>query len=160
MHFLPPQGLDVISLTPSFVNTTDDLEIQLPGLTSFMTCLEIKEIKVGVNAADAAANLDWITLEILGPYSGMETPSGRNIHIVPNYDATTTSLYRQYHHDNVVILCMNARQQTAQSKTLRIRIKKADGTKLSKDYTYLRFKYVEVEGVSTNAPDNDRFRAN
>lgn len=154
------RGKDIISLTPSFVNTTDDVEIQLPGLTSFLACLEIKEIKIGVNAADAAANLDWITLEIVSPYSGLETPSGRNIHIVPNYDTTTSDLYRQYHSDNVVILAMNSIQQTAQSKILKLRIKKADGTRLQKNFVYLRFKLKESEGVYTTDPDRDQFRAN
>lgn len=154
------QGLDIISLTESFAATTDDVEFQIPGLTSFLYALEIKEIKIGVNAADAAANLSWITLEVVAPYQGLETPNGRNIALVPNYDATTTSLYRQYHHDNVVLLTLNAKQQTAQSKRIKIRIKKADGSRLQKNYVYMRFKLLEVEGVSTNDPDRDRFRAN
>ena len=124
-----------------------DLDIQIPGLTSDMEKLEIKELKIVVNAADVAG-LDpaFIILEILSPTGGLVPPSGSRLFTVPGVTVTNgqTALYRQYQHP-MVLLELNSIQATMKTKSIKLRILNSAGVALAKDFVYLRLDLQEAE---------------
>ena len=130
-----------------FTTTTSDLEIQIPGLTSDLEKLELKELKVVVNAA-AVAGLDpsYITLEIISPTGGLSPPSGNKLDTVPQVQVTgtQTAMYRQYQHP-LVLLELNAIQATMKTKSIKLRILDSSGVALPKDFVYLRLDLQEAE---------------
>ncbi len=126
-----------------FETTTSDLEIQIPGLTTDLKRLELKELKIGINASDVGSNTDWIYLDIKSPGGGLQVVSGNKIVTVPALELGGTVLYRQYHHDNLILLKLNCKQSTTSSRPIHVRILKADQTPLAKDFVYLRMGLFE-----------------
>lgn len=144
-----------------FVNATDELEIQIPGLTSDLSRLELKELKIGINAADVGSNTDWITLHIKSPTGGLIPASGSKILTVPALEGGGTKLYRQYHHDNLILLKLNCKQATQTSRPIRLSILKPSGDRLAKDFVYLRMGLFEAGNFAPYMKplDVDRFQA-
>lgn len=127
-----------------YLNATDDLEIQIPGLTNDLQRLELKELKIGINAVDVGSNTDWITLDIKSPTGGLVPASGSKIITVPALEGGGTKLYRQYHHDNLILFKLNCKQATQSSRPIRLQIRKPDGDPLAKDFVYLRMGLFEA----------------
>lgn len=127
-----------------YVSPTDLLEIQIPGLTNDLKRLELKELKIGINAVDVGSNTNWIYLDIHSPTGGLVPSSGSKLATVPALENAGTTLYRQYHHDNLVLLKLNCKQATQTSRPIHLRILKATGDPLAIDYLYLRMSLVEA----------------
>ena len=107
--------------------------------------MELKELKIGINVADVGSNTDWIYLDIKSPGGGLEVASGRKLATVPALEAAGTVLYRQYHHDNLVLLKLNCKQATQTSRPIHLRVLKPDQTPLAKNYVYLRLGLFEAQ---------------
>lgn len=131
-------------LNYEFVNPTDDLLIQIPGLTNDLKRLELKELKIGIDASDVGSDTSWIYLDIKSPTGGLQVASGGKIATVPALEAAGTVLYRQYHHDNLVLLKLNCKQATMSSRPIHLRILRADQNPLAKTYVYLRLGLFEA----------------
>ena len=137
-----------LKLGRDFASARDILDIQIPGLTSDLEKLELKELKVVVNAADVAG-LDptSIILDVLSPTGGLSPPSGSRLETVPGVTVTgtQTAFYRQYQHP-LVLLELNAQQATMKTKSIRLNILDSSGTvSLAKDFVYLRLDLPEAE---------------
>lgn len=142
-------------------NVRDDLMIQIPGLTTDLKRLELKEMKIGINAVDVGSNTSWITFDIKSPGGGLQVASGNKIVTVPVLEAGGTILYRQYHHDNLVLFKLNCKQSTTSSRPIHVRILRADQVPLAKDYVYLRFGLFESHQLDpySHPLPTDRFQA-
>ncbi len=127
-----------------YANATDDLLIQIPGLTTDLKRLELKELKIGINAADVGSNTNWITFEIKSPGGGLQVASGNKIVTVQALEAAGTILYRQYHHDNLILLKLNTKQATCSSRPIHLRILTATKDPLPITYLYLRMNLTET----------------
>lgn len=134
----------LLELGKDFLNTTDDIEFNIPGLTNDMKRLELKELKIGIDAADVGSNVNWITLEIVSPGKGLIPSAGSKLVTVPALEGGGTLLYRQYHHDNLVLFKLNSNLATQTSKPIKIRILKADQSRLAKTFVYLRMGLFEA----------------
>lgn len=130
-----------------YATPTSELQIQIPGLTNGLQRLELKELKIGINAADVGSNTDWIYLDIKAPRGGLIPASGSKLATVPVLEAAGTVLYRQYHHDNLILLKLNCKQATQSSRPVNLRILKADGSPLQIDFLYLRMGLFETKDV-------------
>jgi len=128
-----------------YSGVSSDITFEIPGLTNDLKRLVLKELKIGVNVADVGSDLSWITIKILSPGGGVTPSSGTDLVTVPAVEAGGSVLYRQYHHDNLVLLKLNAQKATQTSRPIKIRINKADGSKLAKDYVYLRMGLFEAK---------------
>ena len=124
---------------------TSVIDIQLPGLTQDLERLELKELKIGINAASVGTNTSWITLDIKSPGGGLVPTAGQRLVTVPALDAAGLTLYRQYHHDNLVLLKLNCKQATMSSKSFRIQVLQAADLPLAIDYIYLRMGLFEAQ---------------
>jgi hypothetical protein len=156
---------EIISLTQlglEFTTSTSDIAIQIPGLTNNLKCLQVTELKIGIDPADVGANFDWITLEIVSPQGGITPASGGKLHTVPELRDAGTRLYKNYNDDHLVLLKLNAKLATMSSKPIVLRIRKADGSLLAKTFVYLRMDLVEENPIPRpyfELPDVDRFQA-
>lgn len=144
-----------------FDTPTSILEIQIPGQTQDLKRLELKELKIGINAASVGTNTSWITLDIKGPGGGLIPSAGQKLATVPALDAAGLTLYRQYHHDNLVLLKLNCKQATMSSKSFRLQILQAAGLPLAIDYIYLRMGLFEAKNFAPYLQplDVNRFQA-
>lgn len=144
-----------------FAGVRDDLEIQIPGLTNDLKRLELKELKIGINAADVGSDTSFIYLDIKSPGGGLQVASGSKLATVPALEAAGTVLYRQYHHDNLVLLKLNCKQATQSSRPIHLRILRADQVPLAKDYVYLRMGLYEAHNFDPYLRPlaTDRFQA-
>lgn len=138
----------LLKIGRDFIAPTEELSVNIPGLTADLKRLELKELKIGINSADVGADVSWITLDIKGPGGGLLPTSGSALHTVPALEGGGTVLYRQYHHDNLVLLKLNALNATTSGKPIKIRILKADGTRLAVDYVYLRMGLFEAHNYT------------
>jgi len=144
-----------------YSGVTSDLEIFIPGMTNDLYSLELKELKIGVNVADVGSDLSWITFQVISPQGGITPCSGNNLHTVPASEVGGTVLYRQYHHDNLVLLKLIAKQATLSSRPIKLRILKPDGSRLAKDYVYLRMGLADAGHLEPyqELPNVARFQA-
>lgn len=152
------QGID-------FDQTTDAVQIQLPGLTNDMHTLELRELKIGISAPDVGSlDLEWLTIKIRCPSNGLLTPNGDEIVVVPEMIGAGTVLFKEFHKNNIVLLGLNTKNPTQSSRPLILQFLKGSDLALAKRYVYLRFGLLQA-GHSTrfdpNPPgfDNDRFQA-
>lgn len=127
-----------------FVNPTDSLEIQIPGLTNGLVQLDVKELKIGIDASGVGSDTSWIYLEIKSPNGGLIPAAGTQIATVPALDGGGTTLYRQYHHDNLILLKLNTKQATCSSRPIHLRILTATKDPLPITYLYLRMNLTET----------------
>lgn len=152
-------------LGPDFVQTTDSVEIQLPGLTNDMHTLELRELKIGIAAPDVASlDLEWLTIQIRCPQNGLLTPNGDKIVVVPEMIGAGTILFKEFHKNNVVLLGLNTKNPTQSSRPLTLQFLKGSGQALAKRYVYLRLGLLQAGHSKQFDPhppgfDNDRFQA-
>ncbi len=145
-----------IIILQKFQSPIDDLIIRLPTSTMYLKKLSLKELKIGINAADVGANMDYITLEFINPRTNMFTCNGGSIVTVPNLEAAGTHLYRHYQIDYLELLENQSTKTTERDFPLTIRIRKGDETILSKNYVYLRLNAEYEKGSIWNL-NSDRF---
>ena len=156
---------EIISLSRlnyEFSGTTSDVIVQIPGLTNNLKCLQLTELKIGIDAADVGSNFDWITLEIVSPGGGIMPAAGGKLVTVPELNAAGTRLYKNYNDDHLILLKLNAKTATMSSKPITVRIRKSDGTLLAKTFLYLRMDLVEENPIPSpyfEPLDTDRFQA-
>lgn len=154
---LKKQGTD-------FVQTTDAVVFQLPGLTNEMATLELREIKIGIAAPDVASvDLEWLTLQVKCPQGGLLTPNGDKIIIVPEMIGAGTILFKEFHKNNVELLSLNTKLATSSSRPLTLQFLKATNLPLAKRYVYLRLGLRQADHSILADPDlgmiSDRFQA-
>lgn len=152
------QGID-------FDQTTDEVIIQLPGLTNDMYCLELRELKIGIAAPDVGSpDLEWVTIKISCPKAGLFTPNGDKIVIVPELLGGGTFLFKEFHKNNVDLLKLNTKNATSSSRPLKLQFLKAtNNLPLAKRYVYLRFGLRQANHSTLidyqGALNQDRFQA-
>lgn len=145
-----------IIVLQKFQNPTDDLLIRLSTSTMYLKKLSLKELKIGINAADIGANMDYITLEFINPRTNMFTCNGGSVVTVPNLEGGGTYLYRHYQIDYLELLVNQTTKTTEKDFPITIRVRKGDDSILSKNYVYLRLE-VEYEKGSIWDLNQDRF---
>jgi len=152
-------------LGTDFDQTTDSLQIQLPGLTNDMHTLELRELKIGIAAPDVGSlDLEWLTIQVKCPQNGLLTPNGEKIVVVPEMIGAGTILFKEFHKNNVVLLGLNTKNATQSSRPLTLQFLKASDQALAKRYVYLRLGllqagHMKLSDLHPGGFDNDRFQA-
>lgn len=140
---------------------TDVIEIDIPGQTSNLLRLELKELKIQLDPAVVLTDCAFIELEIIAPSGGLSTAS--RIFLVPGILTVlgTNYLYQQFRGNNVILLKLNAQKTTTRSRKIKIQFRTSQGVVLRKELVVLRMGLFEGDLPLEyhQLPHVDRFAA-
>lgn len=136
---------EIIVLRRDFVLPTDPIRFDIPGQTVNLKRLELKELKIQLDAGVVLTDVPYIELEILSPSGGLVPASGGKLILTPSIQTVggVNYLYAQYRGNNVILLKQNSAKTTLASKPITFQLRRPDQSILAKVFVYLRMGLVE-----------------
>lgn len=136
---------EIIILRKDFATPLDIVQFDIPGQTCNLKRLELKELKIQLDAGVVLTNVPYIELEFLSPSGGLRPASGGKLILTPSIQTVggVNFLYAQYRGNNVILLKQNSQKTTLASKPIKLQLRDATGGILAKALVYLRMGLVE-----------------
>lgn len=140
---------EIIVLRKDFPSPTDFVQFDLPGQTANLQRLELKELKIQLDAGVVLTDVPYIELDIFNASGGL-VPASRPLILTPSIQTVggVNYLYAQYRGNNVILLKQNSRKTTLASRPIKLQLRRPDGAILAKVFVYLRMGLFENQSES------------
>ena len=135
---------EITVLRKDFPSTTDSVRFDIPGQTVNLQRLELKELKIQLDAGVVLTDVPYIELDIFNASGGL-VPASRPLILTPSVQTVggVNYLYAQYRGNNVILLKQNSVKTTLASKPISLQFRDANQKILAKVFVYLRMGLVE-----------------